>query len=200
MDFESAKEYILHRLDSELDSRLVYHSYIHTVDVFKATTMLSAWEGLQEEEQRLVETAALYHDAGMLTAYENHEESSALLAADVLKTFNYTANQIETICGLIRCTRLPQLASTQLEKIICDADLDYLGRDDFFINSFRLRLEWQLHGIRTFSLSDWFLLQEEFLEQHSYFLNSAIELRNAGKHKNLKTIKELNKQHQNPIN
>jgi len=143
MDFEAAKAYILHRLEHELDTRLVYHSYSHTVDVFQATCELSIRENIGEEDQRLVETAALYHDAGMLIAYENHEENSIKMAADILRKFNYTSNQIGVVCDLIRCTKLPQLASATRGNILCDADLDYLGRDDFFVNSFRLKLEWQ---------------------------------------------------------
>jgi len=102
MDFEAAKAYILHRLEHELDTRLVYHSYSHTVDVFQATCELSIRENIGEEDQRLVETAALYHDAGMLIAYENHEENSIKMAADILRKFNYTSNQIGVVCDLIR--------------------------------------------------------------------------------------------------
>ncbi len=195
MDFEAAKAYILHRLEHELDTRLVYHSYIHTIDVFQATSELSALENLGEKDLRLVETAALYHDAGMLITYENHEENSMMMAADILKRFNYTSNQIGVVCDLIRCTRLPQVASTTLGNILCDADLDYLGRDDFFVNSFRLKLEWQLYGIKTLSLSDWFLLQEEFLLQHNYLSESARKVRNEGKQKNLNSILMLINNH-----
>ncbi len=191
MNFPAARDYILHRLEHELDQWLVYHSYLHTVDVYRVTSELSNLEELTEEDQRLVETAALYHDAGMLTGYKNHEESSARMAADFLKQFDYTADQIEIICDLILNTRLPQSASSTLGKILCDADLDYLGRDDYFINSFQLKLEWQLNGIKNYSLSDWFLLQEEFLQNHNYLSDTARKLRNVGKIKNLESIKAL---------
>ncbi|MBE0649035.1 MAG: HD domain-containing protein [Bacteroidales bacterium] len=194
MDFEGASGYILHRLEHELDTRLVYHSYSHTIDVFHSASRLSLHENIAEEDQRLVETAALYHDAGMLNDYKNHEESSAIMAADILKTFQYSSNQIETVCDLIRQTKLPQAASSQLAEIICDADLDYLGSDDFFMNSFRLKLEWQLFGINTYSLSEWFLLQEEFLTKHTFLTRSAREFRNAGKSANLESILALNQQ------
>ena len=33
---------------------------------------------------------------------------------------------------LREATKIPQTPLTKLEEIICDADLDYLGREDFF--------------------------------------------------------------------
>lgn len=199
MNFTSAKDYILNRLEHELDPRLVYHSYLHTVDVYKASTELALREELKEEDQRLLETAALFHDAGMLTSYANHEENSAEMAADILKQFHYTPTQIGIIRELILTTRLPQMATSTLGKILCDADLDYLGREDFFINSFCLKLEWHFVGMRTYSLSEWFLLQEEFLQQHHYLSDAAGKLRNTGKLKNLELVQAFNHPHYNQL-
>ena len=38
----------------------------------------------------------------------------------------------EQICGMIMATKIPQSPKNYLEQILCDADLDYLGRDDFY--------------------------------------------------------------------
>lgn len=191
MDFPAARDYIMTKLQENLDKRLVYHSLSHTLDVCRAASEFSKMEGLSDEEQKLVETTALFHDAGMLSGYEDHEESSAQMAAEILPTFRYSDSHIGTIADLIRCTRLPQKATTILEKIICDADLDYLGRPYYFINSFQLKLEWELVGIRQYSLSDWFLLQEEFLEHHSYFSSAAVALCGEGKKKNLDSVRAM---------
>jgi len=199
MDFTSAKAYILSRLEKELDPRLVYHSYLHTLDVCRASTELARQEDLSEEEKRLLETAALFHDAGMLTSYENHEETSAALAAELLQKFGYDLTQIGIIRELILNTRLPQMATGKLGRILCDADLDYLGREDFFINSFCLKLEWHLFGIKTYALHDWFLLQEEFLQHHHYLSTAAEKLRNTGKLKNLEIIQAYNHSKHNQL-
>ncbi len=191
MDFPAARDYILFRLKHELEQRLIYHTYSHTVDVFRAATELSILEALGEEDQRVIETAALFHDAGMLTGYDNHEESSVRMASEILKQFNYSADQIEMIGQLILDTRMPQMALSIHGQILCDADLDYLGRSDYFINSFRLKLEWQLFGINQFSLFDWFLVQEEFLQSHTYLSSAAKKLRNEGKKQNLESIQAL---------
>jgi hypothetical protein len=48
-----------------------------------------------------------------------------------LPSFGYSEADITTICGMIMATRIPQSPANLLESILCDADLDYLGRDDF---------------------------------------------------------------------
>ena len=43
-----------------------------------------------------------------------------------------TEDEIERICDMIMVTKYPHQPKNITEQIICDADLDYLGRDDFF--------------------------------------------------------------------
>ena len=86
---------------------------------------------------------------------------------------------------------MPQSASTPQEQILCDADLDYLGREDFFWIAQSLRLEWNTLNVRKTTLREWYEFQIEFMEGHTYFTETARKLRNAGKENNLQQIKEL---------
>ncbi|MEI7895687.1 MAG: HD domain-containing protein [bacterium] len=191
MDFKSASEYIIHRLRLELNPGLSYHCAEHTFDVLEATRRLTVLENIDPHGQLLLETAALYHDAGMIVQYKDHESASASLARQSLPGFGYSAAEIDEIAELILVTKLPQRPYSLLEQIICDADLDYLGRDDFYINSFKLRLEWQVNGVLTTTLSEWLDVQVNFLTNHQYFTKSAILLRNQNKLKHLEEIKKL---------
>ena len=85
-------------------------------------------------------------------------------------------------------TRLPQRPYDHYEQIICDADLDYLGREDFLIYSFRLKHEWFVKNIRRTTLAEWFDIQIRFLSEHSYFTKSAIRSRDEKKMHNLEEI------------
>jgi len=170
------------------------------MDVYCASVELSRLEQLPEEHQQLIGTAALFHDAGMLTGYEDHEERSAGLATELLPLFQYSDEQIDRIIRMILSTRFPQQASTLPERILCDADLDYLGRSDFLINSLQLRLEWNLFRIKTYTLSEWFLLQEEFLKRHTFQTESASALRRKGKQQNLEMIRRLNRPEVKQVN
>lgn len=191
MDFDGAKDYILHRLKAELNPALYYHNIEHSLDVHQAVCRLNGLEGINGNEKLILETAALFHDAGMVIQYHNHEVSSVLIARKALPAFGYPDCAINKIERLIMVTKLPQKPTGLYEKILCDADLDYLGRDDYFINAFKLRVEWQVNNIKSTTLKEWFEIQTQFLSKHAYFTSSAIEMRNDQKQRNLKEISQL---------
>jgi uncharacterized protein len=84
-------------------------------------------------------------------------------------------------------TKIPQNPQSLLEKIICDADLSYLGRDDFFSISEKLYTEMISIGAIS-NREDWDRIQEEFLQQHHYFTATAIKLRKSQKEQNLEIV------------
>lgn len=191
MDFEGAKQYILTILEQELKPTLYYHDINHTLDVYNSAERIAALENMSPEETLLIKTASLFHDSGMLRTYTGHEEAACEIARETLPGFGYVPSEIDCICRMIMTTKLPQSASDKLEMIICDADLDYLGRADFFMISHRLKMEWDLLKINPTSLREWYELQVRFLESHKFFTKAAIESRNRGKQKNLDQIKDL---------
>ena len=129
--FTTIKQPILARLERELDPRLGYHNLLHTLDVMKQTEIIAKQEGINDKhELLLLNTAAAYHDSGFLLVYKGHEEKSCEIATEDLKNV-FSEEDIKKICGMIRATKIPQSPNTLLEQIICDADLDYLGRNDF---------------------------------------------------------------------
>src|SRR5690606_41792165 len=93
--------------------------------------------------------------------------------------------QIKKICGMIMATKVPQQPQNHLEEIICDADLDYLGREDFFIIGDKLFAELSMYGILS-TEEEWNSLQVRFLEAHNYFNKTAIKNRQKKKDKYLK--------------
>ena len=70
----------------------------------------------------------------------------ALVSREILPKYGYTDEQINQVKELIYATIIPHDPKNKLEQIICDADLDYLGRDDFFEISETLRRELRDHG------------------------------------------------------
>ena len=97
-------------------------------------------------------------------------------------------SEIQKIKGMIMATKIPQSPANHLEEIMADADLDYLGRDDFFTIGNKLFEELTMFGIVN-SERDWNLLQEKFLESHHFFTQTSIQTRNQKKNENLEIIK-----------
>ena len=191
MDLELAEKYILHELQVRLPAMLYYHSVHHTLDVTQAAMQLATAEGVTEEEPRkLLRTAALFHDAGFLRTLNEHEAAGCELVHDVLPGFNYTPPQIEDICAMIMATRLPQAPQSHLAKILCDADLDYLGRPDFEPIAHTLFLEFEARQIVPADEDAWNRLQEQFLVAHHYWTATALATREAGKQTQLAAIRQ----------
>ncbi len=190
MDFEAAREFILHELRQHLPADLPYHSYAHTLDVYASSQEIALQEGVMGEDLTLLKTAALYHDTGFMRTYQAHEHAGCDIAREHLPHFGYQPAQIERICGMIMATRVPQRPNNLLEEIICDADLYYLGRDDFFPIGRNLYREFKQQGIIS-NENDWNQLQVRFLSQHHYFTDTARRLRASRKADHLAQIQQL---------
>ena len=90
---------------------------------------------------------------------------------------------------MIYVTAIPHKPKNHLEEIICDADLDYLGREDFHEIADKLRIELRENG-KISSDRKWDEIQVAFLTNHRYFTQTAINTRNERKAKHLQEIKE----------
>lgn len=191
MDFKEAKKYILTRLENELKPNLYYHGIHHTLDVYEASIKIAELENLSQEEKVLVNTAALYHDSGFIYQYENNEEVAVKLTQLVLPKFGYNEKQIKAIGEIILTTRIKARPQNLLEKIMCDADYDYLGRDDFYKIAETLYRE--LHEYdHKFSIDEWNQIQIKFLKKHKYYTQSSVMLRRPKKleyYEHLKSLK-----------
>jgi hypothetical protein len=87
-------------------------------------------------------------------------------------------------------TKLPPRPGDLLEQIICDSDLDYLGRSDFIPVSNTLYEELKAQDKIT-SLNDWNRLQVKFISGHQYFTGTARRLREVNKKLQIERIRSL---------
>jgi uncharacterized protein len=185
------KTFVLRHLETTLSSELLYHSLAHTRDdVLPAAERLAALAQLDAEKKLILRVAALFHDAGFAVAYRENEEYAAELARKSLPDFGFSAAQIEEIVRLIMATAMPQQPESRLEALLCDADLDSLGREDYLETSLNLWRELTLQG-QCISLADWYRDQVEFLKAHRYFTQEAKALRDAGKAANIQLLEQL---------
>ena len=190
MQVEKAEKYIIELLRKELPDNLYYHDMQHTLNVLNRCMEIAREENVKDRyELEILKTAALYHDCGFINVYENHEEEGCRIARKVLPEFNYTKEEIETICNLIMKTKLPQQPETHLEKILCDADLDHLGREDFHEVGEKLYKEWGAMN-KQLNEKEWNEVQVRFLETHHFWTQTSQKARAEKKAENLKEIKE----------
>jgi adenylate cyclase len=190
IQFTDIQEIILDKLEKELPGYLYYHNVKHTVDVVTEVELIGWGEGCTDEEILLLKTAGLFHDAGHTIVYDNHEYYSTQLAREMLPKYNYTPEQIDRICSVIMATKLPPRPTNLLENIICDSDLDYLGRSDFIPVSNTLYEELKAQN-KMGSLNDWNKIQVKFISGHQYFTSTARSLREVNKQLQIERIQSL---------
>lgn len=189
INYYKAERHIVRLLEKHLSKKLYYHSIAHTRDVVSAVERLALLENVTDEGLFLLKSAATYHDAGFIEQYDANEPIGARLADEILPKYGYTQKHIKRIKDLIYVTQIPHQPKNHLEEIMCDADLDYLGRDDFHEISDKLRLELREHG-KIDSDREWDQIQVKFFHLHKYFTKTAIETRQKKKDQNLEEILE----------
>jgi uncharacterized protein len=178
---------ILDKLKNELPSQVYYHTIEHTLDVYNCTEIIAKKEGVNASNLKLLLVAAIYHDTGYLLQNTDHEQCSCQIARKYLSQYHYTKEEIDAICDIIMATKIPQNPKSHLEEIICDADLDYLGRDDFFKIGNNLYKELVAFG-KLITVEEWNSEQESFMKKHHYFTETSINCRQSQKEKNLKIL------------
>jgi predicted metal-dependent HD superfamily phosphohydrolase len=187
MTIRKLKEFICDKLKKELSSKLSYHGLHHTLNVLEVCNRYIRRLQLSPKDAYLLRTAAIMHDVGILWTYNGHEEAAVQYAWKLLPGYGYTKSDIQKIEGMILATKIPQKPRTQLEKILCDADLDYLGTDSFYPIGNTLKKEFISYGIIK-NKEEWNQLQINFLSGHAYHTTYAKKYREGKKRKFLEEL------------
>ncbi|MEB2780327.1 HD domain-containing protein [Algoriphagus sp. C2-6-M1] len=175
-EYRTLRKQVLSNLEANLPKSLTYHALDHTMDVLNVCNQYIKREKLSEKERYLLRTGAIVHDMGFLKGPANHEEVGAAMAEVILKDLGVMSEDIEKVKGLVMATKIPQNPQNHLQRIICDADLDYLGRQDYPEISQRLFVELKNMNVIT-TAQQWKDLQINFLKAHHYHTPFAIKNR-----------------------
>lgn len=189
VDFKNLSTHIVNQLKSLLPEYLSYHDLPHTIDVEKAVIRYANLEGMSKEDLLLLRTAALFHDAGFILQYHKNEDIGIGMAQASLPKYGYTKEQIAKIIEIINATKHSVEPLTALEKIMCDADHDYIGRPEYHIIANKLRDEFAVNN-KIFTEQEWIEFQLDFLEnQHIYYTETANNIRLMSKNTRIKELK-----------
>ena len=161
------KEQVLELLKTKLPENLYYHGVDHTLRAMDVAEDYIEHHKLGVHEAQILRLAVLLHDIGYTKSSLNHEEEGAKMAKEMMTALGYSFLQTKVVGDLIRATKVPQRPTNLLERIICDVDLDYLGRDDYMEISELLFKELYENSMID-SRNEWTKMQIDFLENHSY--------------------------------
>jgi len=188
--YNKLRKSILQILESQLPEGIYYHKIGHTLDALRVCNQHIKREKIDSHQSKLLRLAVLMHDAGFSISLENHEMNSCRIAERLMLEHGFPKSEIRRVQDMIMATRIPQSPKNILEKIICDSDLDYLGRSDYYSKSHRLFKELNLRGIIN-NDEEWHKAQIKFLEGHQFHTDYARKFLEPQKMKRLEELKKL---------
>jgi predicted metal-dependent HD superfamily phosphohydrolase len=165
---KEAQAYVTDLFGKELPAKLTYHTLDHTEAVVKECRTLAPAAGLSPDDTEALLLAAWFHDVGYIDVYDGHEFRSMERAGAWLAEHNAPQSQIELVQGLIKSTHRDSPPETELQKLLVDADMSNLARDDFRSRAELLRTEWELVLNKTYTTPEWTELQLNFMMAHKY--------------------------------
>lgn len=186
--YDRVLDEVCERLLHEIPQSYTYHSLRHTLDVVEQSILIARGERLEERDIDILKIAALFHDIGYVRARRDHEVISVEIFRKYGQEYGLPDDIQDTVCGCILSTKIPQQPVTLLEKILCDADLDYLGREDFGEISEMLFGE-MLSCNEIPNREEWDQLQVRFLSQVNYHTEYSRKTRSGQLHRNLEAVK-----------
>jgi uncharacterized protein len=188
MVFEEIKNRIYEDILEKLPSHLTYHNLNHTAYVLEKAVFLAEQSEVNSSDLELLKLAALFHDTGFIDNPKDHEEKGCKIAEGYLSK-EYSKSDLTKIYGMIMATKIPQSPSTLLEKILADADLEYLGTDLFEQIGESLFTELK-HFNPNFTAQAWDELQLVFMQKHNYHTDYCQKYREPKKQENLLIVKK----------
>lgn len=181
---------ILLILKEKLAPYLTYHSWEHTVYVVDMVEQIAKKEFSSEYNIVLMKTAALFHDYGFINQdVDDNKTESIRLVQETLPNYGYTENEIDQIIGMINATRIPQKPKNKFECIVADANLEYLGSENFIEIGNRLFKELK-HFTPSLSLEEFDDIQIKFLQSHQYHTDYCLKFKSKAKEINLQLLLE----------
>lgn len=181
---QQMRDFVIGLLRDNLPGNYLYHNPEHTLYVIEKALEIGKSEKCTDEELDFIGVAALWHDTGYIKTYLNHEAESCKLARHYLPEYGYQSEYIDRICDMIMVTKIPQLPKYKLEEILADADLEYLGTEEFEIKSEALFQE--LQSVRpAYTETEWDQAQISFITNHHYFTHYCQEHKEPVKMKHL---------------
>jgi len=187
---EDLIERIYSDLSNKLDSKYHYHNLHHTKRVITSAQNIGDFYNLSRDDWRDLLTACLLHDYGFIKSHVEHEETGAKMSKEILPEYYFSDDHIETISSLILITKVAEKPSNLLESIIRDADLEYIGSDDFEKISEYLKKEWLECGVVK-NDSQFYKIQYEFLLSHNFYTAYMQENGRDQKKKNIEYAKSM---------
>jgi len=174
------------------DANWFYHNQLHARELLEKTKKIAAHYYLDERTTFIVCAAACFADSGRLIKnVKSNKAESAKLSRAFFSDSALDETDIVAIEKCILATEIPQNPETLTEKILCDADLYYLGTDGFLEENTLLKKETEAVGNTKIEDHTWLTATINLLENHRYQTGYCQLLLDGSKAANLELLRDL---------
>lgn len=187
----AARNYVTETYVHKVKPEFVFHNLDHTEDVAEACSRMADHYQLKEDDRFILMLAAWFHDTGYsLGNAAGHEDESVRIATEFLSAHNVDETTIQKVSSCIRATKMPQSPVSQIEKILCDADLFHLATEDFKARNQLLKQEQESVLGHKIEKKDWKKNNIQFLQNHKYFTDYGQQVLEPKKLENLASLQK----------
>jgi predicted metal-dependent HD superfamily phosphohydrolase len=181
-----ARHYVSDTFSQKIKPEFVFHNIEHTEAVAEAASQMADYYQLNDEDRFVLMLSAWFHDTGYSAGkVEGHEEVSVQIATQFMQQHGVADAIQQRVISCIRATHMPQSPISQVEKILCDADLLHLSTADFKAMNQLLKQERENLLGHKISKKEWRKGNIKFLQQHKYFTEYGVQSLEPGKQANL---------------
>ena len=181
-----ARHYVTDLFTHKVKPEFVFHNLEHTEAVAEACSQMADYYQLNEEDRLVLLLSAWFHDTGYSAGkVEGHEEVSVQIATQFLQQHAVPETVQQRVTSCIRATHMPQSPISQVEKILCDADLLHLSTADFKAMNQLLKQERENLLSHKISKKEWRKGNIKFLQEHKYFTDYGQQYLEPKKQENL---------------
>jgi HD-GYP domain-containing protein (c-di-GMP phosphodiesterase class II) len=185
----SARQHVTEIYKSRHDPKFVFHNIEHTEDVAEACSLMADYYKLNDEDRFVLMVAAWFHDTGYTAGQaEGHEDVSIQMLNEFALSHSIDDVLLQRISSAIQATKMPQSPLSQVEKILCDADLMHLSTQDFRAKNQLLKQERENLLGSDIQKKEWQKNNIEFLSGHKYFTEYGQQFLEPRKQENLSQI------------
>ncbi len=188
--FDDLADYMYNKINDEISSLMYYHNVQYTKDLIDRTELIAMGEHVDDEIMLSTKTAALFYAYGFTVSYFEFIDKSIEHARQILTDFDYSLEQIEAICQLLRSVNSPKKSKSLEEQILFDAIYDYLGSFEYDDLSKNLYKELKAHK-QADSVKSFYKNQMNLIKQHDFYTHTASVLRDVPKEIQLKIVHKL---------
>lgn len=184
---QDIEEFVIKMFEDEASPDLYFHNSTMVKNICNQIELISVAENLPETEYINLKLAGVFLLTGYISDYEKPMEASFRIVEEILPTNGFDHESIEETKRIIKNSYTSNVESNA-DKILHDAQNDYLGRVDFIKLTDKLLRERTAYG-KSCDNKTWIDLQIKYLREHDFITETARLLRSVSLEEQAESLK-----------